>query len=184
MAMVTMAASTDPLQSVTMILRPATPDDLPLLRAWDNREHVVKAAGAGAATDWAAALQADRHDGMEILIACDRDRPLGAVTLLRTGADTTEFWHAETPGRRAVDLWVGEAADLGQGHGRAMLRLALARSFAARGVEVVLAAPLARNMGARTFLLRQGFTERGRRVHGHDVRIIYRMPRHGWRYAR
>jgi aminoglycoside 6'-N-acetyltransferase len=33
------------------------------------------------------------------------------------------------PDLRAVDLWIGDAADLGRGYGTEMMRLALARCF-------------------------------------------------------
>ena len=46
------------------------------------------------------------------------------------------------PGQRAIDIWIGEAADLGRGYGTRIMELALARCFREASVEAVLIDPL------------------------------------------
>lgn len=174
-----MAPGPDPLQLAVMILRPANPDDLPLLRAWDNAPHVIAAFGAVDRFDWRA-LMAEPRATRELLIGEASGRPVGAAML----ADPTRLdpgrWHALGPRRRLLDLWVGPEADLGQGFGRGMMRLALARAFAAGRVRTVIGAPLARNIRARGFLYDLGFGEFGRLPDRAGVRVLYEMPRARW----
>jgi ribosomal protein S18 acetylase RimI-like enzyme len=58
---------------------------------------------------------------------------------------------------RAIDIWIGEAADLGRGYGTRMMRHALERCFADPAVKAVLIDPLASNTRARRFYERLGF---------------------------
>ncbi|MBP5856985.1 GNAT family N-acetyltransferase [Marivibrio halodurans] len=162
-----------------MILRPAKPDDLPLLRAWDNAPHVIAAFGAADRFDWHA-LMAEPRTTRELLIGEASGRPIGAAILADPMRTDPERWHAHGAGRRLVDLWVGPEADLGQGFGRGMMRLALARAFALGRVRAVIGAPLARNIRARGFLYDLGFGEFGRLPDREGVRILYEMPRARW----
>lgn len=61
-----------------------------------------------------------------------------------------------------------EVADLGRGHGTAMMRLALARCFADPGVTAVLIGPLASNTRSHRCYERLGFGRVGPRRFGDD----------------
>lgn len=163
-----------------MIIRPATSDDLPRLRAWDNAGHVIAAFGATDRFDWRKALIDHAGGASEILIGEAGGRPVGAVILTDLDRETPRRFRGIAPRRRAIDLWVGAEADLEQGYGKGMLRLALARSFADHRVRGVIGAPIARAIRARTFLYRQGFAEHGRVATTAGVRILYEMPRGRW----
>ena len=81
------------------------------------------------------------------------------------------------PDLRAVDLWIGEAADLGKGYGTAMMRLALERCFAHPDVTAVLVDPLAGNTRAHRFYERLGFRVVERRWFRSDDCFVYRLNR-------
>jgi aminoglycoside 6'-N-acetyltransferase len=161
-----------------MILRPATPDDVPRLNAWDNAAHVIAAVGAEQMVDWRGELaRADRD--YEILIA-EADRPIGVVLVKDPSLEPEAGWGAIGPGSRAITLWIGDEADCGQGLGAQMMRLALARCFAERAVRRIYAAPLGRAMRARMFFARLGFQERERRVFNKRYCVLYRLDKADW----
>ena len=81
---------------------------------------------------------------------------------------------------RAIDIWIGAESDLGQGHGTQMMRLALARCFAAPEVTAVLLDPLFSNERARRFYERLGFRFIERRRFGADECAVYRLERAHW----
>ena len=78
---------------------------------------------------------------------------------------------------RAVDIWIGEARDLGKGYGTEMMRLALERCFASADVAAVLIDPLAGNTRAHRFYERLGFRFLERRQFGRDDCFVYRLER-------
>jgi aminoglycoside 6'-N-acetyltransferase len=78
---------------------------------------------------------------------------------------------------RAVDLWIGDEADLGKGYGTRMMELALARCFAGPSVSAVLIDPLASNHRAHRFYERLGFRFVERRRFGKDDCFVYRLDR-------
>ena len=65
-------------------------------------------------------------------------------------------------------------------HGTTMMRLALARCFAAPGVTAVLIDPLASNTRAHRFYERLGFRFVERRQFGQDDCFVYRLGRADW----
>jgi aminoglycoside 6'-N-acetyltransferase len=87
------------------------------------------------------------------------------------------------PGLRAIDIWIGEAADLGKGYGTQMMRLALQRCFADQQVHAILIDPLASNLRARQFYERLGFRFSEQRRFGSDDCAVYTLTRAQWREA-
>jgi aminoglycoside 6'-N-acetyltransferase len=81
---------------------------------------------------------------------------------------------------RAIDIWIGEAADRNKGHGTVMMRLALARCFAPPDVTAVLIDPLATNVDAQRFYERLGFAFVERRDFYGDDCLVYRLSREEW----
>ena len=163
-----------------MRLRPADPDDLELLRSWDKQPHVV-AANPNDDCGWEVEL--GRYPAWrEQLIAEIGGRPVGFVRIIDPALEESGYWGDVPPGLRAIDIWVGEGADLGKGYGTEMMRLALARCFADSAVFAVLVDPLANNLRAHRFYerLRFRFVERCR--FGKDECFVYRLDR--CRYSR
>jgi len=159
-------------------LRPAAPADAPLLRRWDEQPHVV-AANPNDAWDWEVAL-ARPPAGFESWIAELDGRPIGFLQILDPARDETRYWGDAPEGLRAIDVWIGEAADLGRGLGTRMMELALARCFADPSVSAVLVDPLASNVRAHRFYRRLGFRAVEPRRFGADDCLVHRLERADW----
>lgn len=159
-------------------LRPAVPGDLALLRHWDRQPHVI---AADPHDDWQWETELQRQpDWREQLIAELDGRPLGYLEIIDPAREDSHYWDDVAPNLRAIDIWIGEAADLGQGHGSRMMTLALARCFADPAVTAVLIDPLWRNLRARRFYERLGFVFEERRQFGEDDCAVYRLSRADW----
>jgi aminoglycoside 6'-N-acetyltransferase len=163
-----------------MQLRPAIPADLSLLRHWDRQDHVVAASGNDGWFDWEAELPRD-PDWRELLIAEVEGRPVGMIQIIDPAEEETHYWGDVEKDLRAIDIWIGEEADLGKGYGTQMMRLALQRCFANPQVKAVLIDPLATNTRAHRFYERLGFRPVGRRMFGNDDCLVYRLEREAWR---
>ncbi len=165
-----------------MRLRPATAGDRDLLEHWDRQPHVQAALGSDGPFDWAAEL--DRNlAGVEMLIAEDDGRPVGFVQVIDPAIEPFRYWGEVGPGLRAVDIWLGDAADLGRGLGTRIMRAVLARCFADPTVQAVLVDPLAQNERAHRFYARVGFRPAERRRFGDDDCLVMRVDRDGWRQS-
>ncbi len=159
-------------------LRPATPGDLGLLQRWDEAPQVL---AADPNDDWGWEVELARDPPWrEQLVAELGGRPIGFVQIIDPAEEDSHYWGEVGPGLRAIDIWIGEADCLGQGHGTRMMRLALARCFADPAVQAVLIDPLADNVGARRFYERLGFRSEGPRRFGDDDCVVYRLARAAW----
>lgn len=156
-------------------LRAATLADLAVLQRWDAEPHVV-ASDPDEEWDWAAEL-ARTPPWREQLIAEVDGRPIGCVQIIDPAEEESHYWGDCGPGLRALDIWIGEAADLGRGYGTAMMRQALARCFAAASVEAVLVDPLVENVRAHRFYQRLGFVPVGERRFGDELCLVHRLER-------
>jgi aminoglycoside 6'-N-acetyltransferase len=161
-------------------LRPATLNDLALLRRWDEEPHVVE---SDPNDDWGWEEELTRTpDWREQLIAELEGRPIGFVQIIDPEREDGHYWGDCGPGLRAIDIWIGEATELGKGYGSEMMRLALARCFAIPEVAAVIIDPLASNTRARRFYERLGFEYVEDRWFGADHCAVYRLSRE--RYLR
>jgi len=113
----------------------------------------------------------------EQLIAEAAGRAIGFVQIIDPHREETRYWGDAEAGLRAIDLWIGDAADLGRGYGTTMMRLALARCFADPAVAAVLVDPLVSNVRAHRFYARFRFRNVGRRRFGKDECFVYRLDR-------
>jgi aminoglycoside 6'-N-acetyltransferase len=159
-------------------LRPATPADAPLLRRWDDEPH-VHASDPNDEWDWENEL-ARTPDWREQLIAGVDGRPIGFIQIIDPAREESHYWGDCPPGLRAVDIWIGEAADLNRGHGTRMMQLALARCLAPPEVTAVLIDPLASNTRAIRFYQRLGFRPVGLRRFGADECLVHELSRAEW----
>lgn len=108
-----------------MNLRPATAADLALLRHWDEQPHVI---ASDPNDDWGWEVELNRFpDWREQLIAEIDGRSIGFVQIIDPAREDSHYWGEIADGLRAIDLWIGEEADLGKGYGTKMMQLALAR---------------------------------------------------------
>lgn len=159
-------------------LRPATLADLAILRRWDEQPHVV-ASDPNDDWQWETEL-ARTPDWREQLIAEMDGRPLGFMQIIDPAREESRYWGEVPPGLRAIDIWIGEAADLGKGYGSQMMRLALQRCFADQRVHAILIDPLASNLRARRFYERLGFRFSEQRRFGADDCAVYTLTRAQW----
>jgi aminoglycoside 6'-N-acetyltransferase len=167
---------------IDMRLRSASAADLALLRYWDAKPHVIAARGEDGSFVWESELPR-RLDWRELLIAESDGRSIGFIQIIDPAREETHYWGRIESGLRAVDIWIGEEADLGRGYGTTMMRLALERCFAQASVNAVLIDPLASNERAHRFYERLGFKRIERRRFGPDDCYVYRLDRQVWRDA-
>jgi aminoglycoside 6'-N-acetyltransferase len=161
--------------ATAMNLRPATPADLELLRRWDEQPHVV---ASDPNDDWGWEAELDRSPAWREQLVAEADgRPIGFVQIIDPAREDSRYWGDVPAGLRAIDLWIGEAADLGKGYGTRMMALALERCFADPSVEAVLVDPLAVNTRAHRFYEQLGFRFVERRCFGADDCLVYRLER-------
>ncbi|WP_017302283.1 GNAT family N-acetyltransferase [Nodosilinea nodulosa] len=159
-------------------LRPATLADLALLRHWDAKAHVIAAVPND---DWAWEIELKRTpDWREQLIADVEGRPIGFIEIIDPAQEDSHYWGEVPANLRAIDIWIGEKADLGKGYGTKMMQLALARCFANPAVTAVLVDPLAGNTQAHRFYERLGFRFVECRCFGEDNCRVYRLERGDW----
>ncbi len=164
-------------------LRQATPDHQSLLEHWDSQPHVIAAAGDDDGWDWEYELP--RHPPWrELLIAeCD-GRPIGFIQIIDPAEEETHYWGDIGPNLRAIDIWIGDLKDIGQGYGTVMMQMALQRCFAPPEVTAVLLDPLVSNTKAHRLYERIGFERIDHRVFDTDDCYVYRLDRPTWERQR
>ncbi len=158
-------------------LRPATPEDVPMLVAWDE-DPVVAASDPN--DDWGWENDTLQAEGLENLIAELDGRPIGFVQITDLLRDASRYWGEPQSGFMAIDIWIGEPDVRGQGHGRAMMAQAIARCFADPAIHAILIDPLATNSQAIGFYERMGFAFLENRRFGQDDCAVHRLTRHDW----
>jgi aminoglycoside 6'-N-acetyltransferase len=161
--------------STGISVRAATPADLTLLQRWDEQPHVV---ASDPNDDWHWDTELARSpEWREQLIAEVDGRPIGFMQIIDPRQEESHYWGDCAADLRAVDIWIGEEADLGRGYGTEMMQVALARCFAQPAVTAVLLDPLASNTRAHRFYERLGFRFLERRWFGDDDCFVYRLAR-------
>lgn len=171
-------------------LRHATLADAHILSLWDQEPHVIQgttddpdADVAFAGAVWAEEIAADNDVSRHWIAELD-GRPIGAMQIIDPHREPTHYWGEIEPNLRAIDIWIGDVADLGKGLGTQMMRQALALCFADPAVTAVIIDPLASNTRAHRFYQRLGFRPEGRRVfNDEDDCLVHRLTRADWRAA-
>ncbi|MBC6433889.1 acetyltransferase [Nostoc sp. HG1] len=163
-----------------MNLRHATLADLDLLRHWDEQLHVI---ASDPNDDWGWEVELDRNpDWREQWIAQIEGRPIGFIQIIDPAREESHYWGNAAADLRAIDIWIGEAADLGKGYGTKMMQLAISRCFADSSVTAVIIDPLASNTRAHRFYERLGFKFIQYRRFGDDECFVYRLSRTDWHH--
>lgn len=162
-----------------MRLRPATLDDLQMLRFWDEQPHVIESA-PNDDWDWEFELARD-VDWRKQLIAEVDAVPVGIIQIIDPAREQSHYWGECPEGLRAIDVWIGEETHLGRGYGTQMMKLAIDYCFSEPAVHAILIDPLASNVRARRFYERMGFRFVEHRIFGDDDCAVYRLERDEWR---
>lgn len=167
-------------------LRQATPADVVWLELWDDDPAVIaatsddpEAAVAFEGAVWADELTAQSDVGRYYIAEAD-GRPIGAMQIIDPALEPTHYWGAVAPNLRAIDIWIGAAADRGKGHGTRMMQLAVELCFADSRVTGIVIDPLASNTRAHRFYERLGFEPIGRRRFGDDDCLVHELTRQNW----
>ncbi|NJB87300.1 aminoglycoside 6'-N-acetyltransferase [Lewinella marina] len=158
-------------------LRPATPQDIPLLQHWSAQPHVAAATG-GEEWDWETDL-GTHHPWREQLIAELRDRPIAFVQIIDPAREESHYWGQVADHHRAIDLWIGKAEDLGRGYGTLIMEEVIARCFRDLKVVGILVDPLVTNTAAIRFYRRLGFVFLEERELGGDPCAVHLLSREG-----
>ena len=162
-----------------MKLRLATIDDIALIRIWDKQPHVLESAGDFFEFDWEGEIPRD-VDWRELLIAEVEGRVIGMIQIIDPEREESHYWGEVPPDLRAIDIWIGDPADIGRGYGSEMMRRAIERCFAPPKVSAILVDPLVANTRAHRFYERFGFRRMERRVFGADDCYVFRLDRRDW----
>lgn len=162
-------------------LRDANLNDLLLLQHWDNQPHNI-ASDPNDDWNWQEEL-GHRPDWREQLVAELDGRPLGFIQIIDPAREESHYWGNVPANLRAIDIWIGEKEDLGQGYGTVMMKLALERCFADNNVTAILIDPLETNVKAHRFYERFGFTFIDKRTFGEDHCFVYQLERKAWEKA-
>jgi aminoglycoside 6'-N-acetyltransferase len=156
-------------------LRTAELSDLAILRHWDEQPHNID---ADPHDDWNWEVELQREPPWrEQLIAELDGRPIGFLQIIDPLEEETHYWGAVEPNLRAIDIWMGEAKDIGKGYGTVMMQQAIARCFQNPEVKAILIDPLVSNTKAIRFYERLGFQQIERRMFGEDDCYVYRLDR-------
>jgi len=151
---------------------------LPLLLYWDEQPHTV-ASDPNDDWNWAEELPR-KPEWREQLVAELKGRPIGFVQIIDPVREETHYWGAVSHNLRTIDIWIGEATDLGKGYGTEIMRLALEKCFANPQVVAVLLDPLVSNVRAIRFYERLGFRFVEKRWFDEDFCAVYRLDRTEW----
>lgn len=116
-----------------------------------------------------------RQPGWDSFILCLQGRAIGYLQCFDLARDTGRTFPLERRATRGIDLFIGELAYLGQGHGAAFLRLAAEWLLAQPGVRRVIGDPEPANRRSRGAFEKAGFRDSGERtVPGGSVRLMVR----------
>ena len=164
-----------------LTMRPATLDDVPILREWDSRPHIIAIMGDDDLSDWeselACATQWQEPPWKWDFIAEVDNKPIDMVQIIDPHRETDHYWGDVAENLRAIDIWIGEVEYLGQGHGSVMMATALEFCYSDPDVTGVLIDPLASNARARKFYEQMGFEFVEYRTFGTDYCAVYQHTR-------
>jgi aminoglycoside 6'-N-acetyltransferase len=159
-------------------LREATINDLALLQHWDAQPHTI---ASDPSDDWDWEVELIRTPSWREQLVAELDgRPIGFIQIIDPLLEETHYWGDTAPNQRAIDIWIGEADDLGKGYGTAMMQLAIERCFAAKSVNQILIDPLVSNTRAHKFYERIGFEFVELRRFNEDDCYVYKLTREKW----
>lgn len=155
--------------------RPATIDDLEILRHWDKQEH-IKAATQDADWNWPVELKRSPPWREQWIVEVEV-KPIGFIQIIDPAEEETRFWGKVGEGKKAIDIWIGEKEFLGKGYGTRMMHWTLDRCFEDSKVNEVLIDPLETNVKAIAFYRRIGFEFKEHRMLGGVWSPVYAIRR-------
>ncbi|MCF6303434.1 MAG: GNAT family N-acetyltransferase [Devosiaceae bacterium] len=162
----------------SICLRPANPDDVALLKYWDTKPHVIAAGGDDDWFVWEEELS--RKTGWQEFFIAEKTPARSEEFILSTRRVKTHYWGKVAQNQRAIDIWIGEETDLGQGYGTQMMKLTFEHCFGDTVVSAILIDPLTSNTSAHKFYKRLGFQKQEERRFGSDECTVFQLTRAHW----
>jgi len=156
-------------------LRPATLNDLEILKHWDEQPHVI-ASDPNDDWQWETELQKN-PEWRERWIAEVNGKPIGFMEVIDPALEEEHYWGDIENNLRAIDIWIGEKEYLGKGYGTQMMQLVLDDIFSDSKIKAALVDPLASNTRAHRFYEKLGFKKIEERRFGLDDCFVYRLER-------
>src|SRR5690349_14852659 len=126
-----------------LTIQPATQADATTLARWDADPSVIACTtdDPNAERAFAGAVWADEIAGNGALtcyyIAELDARPIGAMQVIDPHGEPTHYWGEIEPNLRAIDIWIGDAADRNKGYGALMMGAAIDACFADPAVAAI-----------------------------------------------
>jgi aminoglycoside 6'-N-acetyltransferase len=169
-------------RTLNIHVRPASINDLDILRNWDERPHVIV---SDPNDDWGWETELTRNPPWrQQLIAEAEGRAIGFVQIIDPAKEDSHYWGEVPDHLRAIDIWIGEEEFLGKGYGTEMMRFAIQICFEDETVTTILIDPLASNKDAQRFYERLGFSFVENRQFGKDYCAVYRLEKSVWEKIR
>jgi len=156
--------------------RLAVPADLSTLRYWDQQPHVILSDN-DESWEWTLKDLTDNPSWQSLWITQVDGRDVGVIQIIDPAEEETHYWGEMPPHQRALDIWIGEAHDLGKGYGTAFMKMALEHCFSDPKVEAVWVDPLETNQRVHSFYELLGFEWVANRWFDKDYCRVYRMDR-------
>ncbi|WP_194976499.1 GNAT family N-acetyltransferase [Aquiflexum lacus] len=156
-------------------LRPATINDLNLVKYWDTKQHVID---CDPDDDWNWEIELKRNpEWREQLIAELNGNPIGFIQIIDPFLEETKYWGEVKPNKKAIDIWIGEEQNLNRGYGTKMMELAIDRCFKDKSIDGILIDPLKSNVRAQRFYEKLGFKFIEEREFDGTSCIVYELKR-------
>jgi len=171
-----------------LVIRVATQADVPTLARWDEEPSVIacttddpNAAQAFPGAVWPDEIAATSDLTCYYIAELD-GRPIGAMQVIDPHREPTHYWEKIEPNLRAIDIWIGAAADRNKGYGALMMGAVIDACFADVDVAAIIIDPLNSNTDAHRFYRRLGFKPIARRIfNDEDDCLVHRLDRAEWR---
>lgn len=164
-----------------LTLRIANINDLATLNAWDQKEHVIE---SDPNDDWNWETELLRTPSWRQMYIAEVDgKSIGFLQIIDAYEEETHYWAPVEMGMMAIDIWIGEEAELGKGFGTQMMNLAIEKCFENSSIKGILIDPLKSNTKAHRFYERLGFQVVEERTFGEDECLVYLLKKENWKKA-
>jgi RimJ/RimL family protein N-acetyltransferase len=134
-------------------------DDVPLLKTWLSKEHVLK--WYENPDDWLAEIYGrfDMFSFIKHFIALQDGKPIGFCQYYSC-SDANEDWYGDIPlaGSYSIDYMIGEENYLGKGFGKSIIDLLVKKVFSLNEAQRIIVLPEIENTASCKSLLANGFT--------------------------
>ncbi len=147
-----------------------------MLIHWDQQPHVMLSDNNDS-WEWSPEDLAVNPPWRSLWITQVDGRDVGVIQIIDPEQEDTHYWGQMPPNQRALDIWIGEASDLGHGYGTEFMKMALAYCFSDQEVEAVWVDPLESNRRVHPFYESLGFSYVEHRWFDQDFCRIFRIDR-------